>query len=148
MVTTPGVFHCPHCGHSISGQEPPLRKLFFCTEHLESFAHLPINLREMLREGQCLWKELRPIAVLVAKMDHYVSLIGQHTVDVSNNLRLEIHARLLNRVLEAIIPIIDKEMALFLNSGLKASWYFGGYQCQKTILKKLFRQHWKYKGLC
>jgi len=35
MVVIPDVFRCPHCGHSVSSQEPPLRELSSYIEQLD-----------------------------------------------------------------------------------------------------------------
>jgi len=125
MTITRDTFHCPHCGHSISGQEPSTRELFSYIEQLESFALMPTIWRKMLREGSDFLNQHRLFAVLVARMDHYINLLDQCTADTLVKEKAEMYAELLNRVLEAIIPIIDQRGGSILElqpESILAAW--------------------------
>jgi class 3 adenylate cyclase len=124
-MTTPNAFRCPHCGHSILDQESSSGELLSYIELLESFSLVPAIRRRMLREGSEFVSDLCSLPVLVAKMDHYINLVNQHTASISDRARPEIHAGLLNRVLGAIIPVIDQRGGSILELGqesILAAW--------------------------
>jgi hypothetical protein len=75
MATTSEVLHCPHCGHSISDQESSSSGLLAYIGQLESYARLPAGLLERLRAGRDYIDSLYMLPVLVARMDHYASLV-------------------------------------------------------------------------
>jgi hypothetical protein len=127
MATTSDVLHCPHCGHSISDQESSSSELLSYIEQLESFVLMPTSRRKELREGSMFVSDLLLLPVLVARTDHYVNLVTQHTADVSDWERAEMYADLLNQALGMIVPIIDQRSGSILELGhasILAAWGF------------------------
>jgi class 3 adenylate cyclase len=79
-------------------------------ESLESFARLPLTIRESFRraDGPRFIHEYRPLSILVARMDHYANLVDQDCPLISKPVRAEAHVQVLNKALEKIIPVIDQ----------------------------------------
>jgi class 3 adenylate cyclase len=79
-------------------------------ESLESFARLPLSIRESFRRvgGPRFIREYRPLSILAARTDHYANLVDRDWPLTSRPVRAEAHVQLLNKALEKIIPVIDQ----------------------------------------